>query len=267
MRKKLLVSLLLCAVLCLALGAAAYAESSYVGDAAQLLTDEQRASLEERCESAALEYGCGIYIVTVENYLGYGNSVESAAETIYNYSSLGLGEGRNGIMLLLSMDDRDYDLAAHGDFANAAFTDYGKELLADSFLDDFAEDGWYQGFSDYVSEAVRYMGYAREGSPVDVYGAQAQGGYGIIIAIIILVPCLIAFAVCMIFRAQMKTAKIQTGAADYIASKGVHMRIAQDLFTHRTQSVQVIPRNRGGGGGRGGTSVNSGGFSHHSGKF
>ncbi len=265
MRRRFFLCVLLCLALALFAAPFACADSLYVGDAAGLLTAEERTRLESDCAAVAEAHGCGVYIVTVPDYTAYGDSVESAAEAIYNGSALGVGEERNGILLLLSMAERDYDLAAYGSFANASFTDYGKELLADSFLDNFRRDDWYGGFSDFVREAANYMEYAESGSPVDVSGARSGGmSRGQKLLIIVLVPCLIALVVCVIFRAQMKTAKKQTRAGNYVAEDGVNMRIVRDLFTHRTQTVQVIQRSRGG---HGGTIINAGGFSHHSGKF
>lgn len=41
--------------------------------------------------------------------------------------------------MLLSMEYRDYDIMAHG-YGNIAFTDYGKEKMAERFLDEFGDD-------------------------------------------------------------------------------------------------------------------------------
>ena len=54
-------------------------------------------------------------------------------------------------MLALSMAERDFQMLAHGDTANAAFTDYGKYIMQDEFLDNFREDDWYGGFADYIA--------------------------------------------------------------------------------------------------------------------
>ena len=266
MRRRFFLCVLLCLALALFAAPFACADSLYVGDAAGLLTAEERARLESDCAAVAEEYNCGVYIVTVPDYTAYGYSVEAAAEAIYNGSALGVGAERNGILLLLSMAGRDYDLAAYGSLANASFTDYGKGLLADSFLDNFRRDDWYGGFADFVRESAACLDAAEHGSPVDVPGARSAGlSLGQKLLIIFLVPCLVALIVCVIFRAQMKTAKKQTRAGSYVVEGGVNMRIARDLFTHRTQTVQVIQRSSGGG--HGGTSINAGGFSHRSGKF
>ena len=83
--------------------------------------------------------------------------------------------------------------------------------------------------------------------------------------LIIVIPLVLALAVCLVLTGQMKTAKRKTEAGDYMVPNGVEMRIVQDMFTHRTVTRQVIQNENKGGGG--GTTVNSRGFSGKSGKF
>ena len=61
----------------------------------------------------------------------------------------------------------------------------------------------------------------------------------------------------------MKTAKMQEAAQDYIDQGGLVLTGQQDRFTHTTRSKRYIepPKDSGG------TTVNSSGSSHSSGKF
>ena len=140
MKKRFLFSLLLCAALLLALPHAARAEAKldYVSDYANILSAETRESLNSQAAQIAADTGCGVYIVVVDNYKTYVNgTIENFSEAIYKTYELGEGEGKNGVLLSMSMNDRDYDLTAYGDFGNYAFTDYGKQQLAGTFLDNY----------------------------------------------------------------------------------------------------------------------------------
>ncbi len=271
MKKRFIASLLLSLILLLCLGGSALAsgaDTGYVADAAGLLSDSQIQALESEAAAVSEKYGCGIYIVTVPDYSEYGYSVDIAAENIYTGMSFGLGAEKNGTMLLLSMEDRDYYHLSYGSVAHTAFTDYGIEQLAQSFLDDFRNDDWYGGFEDFIRECGLYLDYASQGTPVDVYQepyVPPTPGEKLIIAAPI--GCIAALIVCLIFRGQMKTAKKQTQARNYIEKNGVDMRVVQDHFTHRTQTVTVIRTDSGGSRGGGGTSINSRGFSGGGGKF
>ena len=94
------------------------------------------------------------------------------------------------------------------------------------------------------------------------------------LAIVIIVPLLIALIVCSRFKAQMKTAREKTQADDYLVPRSMELYVRQDTFTHRTESRTRIESDssssssRSGGGGGGGSSFHSGGGSSgRSGKF
>ena len=282
MKKKLTASLLLCAALLLPglpICARAEAQLDYVNDYAGLLSDEARAALNDRAARIAEDHACGVYVVTVDDYTDYVNGdIGSFSEEIYKAYELGVGEGRSGILLALSMEGRDFDLCAYGDFGNYAFTDYGKEQLEGSFLDNFRENDWEGGFADYIDSAGVLIERARNGDPLDRWIADppAPAPRGITPVeglLILLFPSGIGAAVVGGFRRQMKTAVRRTGASDYVDRGGVELREKQDQFINRSVSRRTVrkdpPSSSSGrsGGHWGGTSVNSGGFSHSSGKF
>ena len=131
---------------------------SHVTDEAGLLASGQRA-----------EDGFGAYLVFVEDYRAYyDGSVSSAAAQLFSDCNLGVGEQKDGIVLLLSMESRDYALAAHGDKGSYAFDDTGCSYLAEFFLDDFSEDRWYEGSVDFLSWTENYLDAADKGKPYTV---------------------------------------------------------------------------------------------------
>ena len=247
--------------------------TAFVFDLADLLSDSEELRLNEAAGEVSRRYGCGVYIAVFDDMAEYGyHNIESFAEAVFAEWDLGLGEDRTCISLVMSMSERDYDLCAHGDLAHTAFTDYGKEVLADEFKDNFRRDDWAGGFSDYIDQCGYMLGRAEQGDPIDVPsgGTRVQSdlkdrflhnlGPGIIVGIII------AFVYCGILKSKMKSAKIAREASAYIAPDGIRMQKEDDMFTHTTVTRQHIERDNDRGG-HGGTSVNSGGFSHSSGKF
>ncbi|MBQ9686668.1 MAG: TPM domain-containing protein [Oscillospiraceae bacterium] len=277
MKKKLFLSLLLAVLLLLSLGMSAHAEAQidYVTDTAGLLSAEEQSALNEQARQIAAATGCGVYVVTVDDYTKYvSGNIEDFSEAIYKTYDLGEGEGKDGILLALSMSERDYDLCAYGDFANYAFTDYGKDQLAGTFLDNFRRNDWAGGFRDYIANAAALIQRAKAGNPLDTYVYETEPGPRITpfsVVVVIGLPLLIASMVVGGFKKQMKTAVRQTEAYDYIGQGGARLRGQRDQFINRSVTRQVIrrePVSSGRPGGHaGGTHVNSGGFSHHSGKF
>lgn len=275
MKKRLF---LLCILLALVFGLSAAASAAqtdaqlpYIVDDANLLSADQQTQLEQRAEALADTYDCGVYIVTVEDFTEYTSSysIESFAEEVFQRYTLGVGEQDNGIMLVLSMADRDFDLCAYGSGANYAFTDYGKDWLANRFLDDFRDNDWYQGFSDYMTGSTRLLQLAAEGKPFD-YDTDPEylrSQRNFKIGIVVIVPLLIAMIACLVMKGQMKSAIRKTDADEYIPPRSMRLTLRTDQYLRTTQSRVRIESDRSSSGGHGGTSVNSGGFSHHSGKF
>ena len=77
-----------------------------------------------------------------------------------------MGEDRDGVILLMSMSDRKYATFFYGPKAEYAFDAYGQELMEEEFLDDFRDDDWYDGFSDYLEVCAEYLERAEAGDPV-----------------------------------------------------------------------------------------------------
>ena len=145
----LLLVLLFCLVLCVNAAAAEQtgAQLSYVTDAAGLLSENENMLLEKMAESVSQKYGVGVYIVTVEDYRDFhSEGVYKATYTIYHEYTMGEGPNRDGIMLLLSMDDRDWAMFCYGSRCEYAFNSYGQQKLEKVFLDNFGENDWYGGF-------------------------------------------------------------------------------------------------------------------------
>ncbi|MGN0982935.1 MAG: TPM domain-containing protein [Candidatus Limivicinus sp.] len=268
MRKKVILSLLLALCLVLSLGGAALASGEmavpHVTDTVGLLTQAEVLALEAQAEQIAADYGCAPYILVVENYRDYEdtNDVFEAGMNLYERWELGYGPEKNGLLLMLSMAERDYALVTYGSVTHRAFTDYGQDYLSDQFLDDFRNGDWAGGFRDYLDTGAWLLEQAKNGTPYDVSSAPEEPSFNFLI---ILIPLVLALVVCLILMAQMKTANLKTEAGDYMVQGGTDMRVVQDFFTHRTVTRQVIQNENKGGGG--GTTINSRGFSGKSGKF
>ena len=257
---------------------------NYIFDEANLISDENRGELERIAGRIAAEYDFGAYIIITPDYLTYGwNDVEDCAANLYHERNFGVGADRNGLLLLLSIGDRDYALYAYG-YGNTAFTDSGKYSLADDyFLDDFRENNFYQGFADYLNGVENYLKQANTGMAVDDYqdGYVDESGYHeyppqpLTIWNILTftgLPCLISGLICMGMKSRMKTVRKAASAGNYIPSGGFRLRVRDDRFTHTTESrvkIQKEENHSGGhsGGGGGGTTIRSDGGSSSSGKF
>ena len=257
---KKIVSIVFAIILVFGLSVCAYAEEQrFVFDEASILTYDEIEELNGKAKEITENYDCEVYVITFPSLDGY--EAWELNELLYAELKEVYGASENVIILMLAMEERQYDILAHG-YGNTVFTDYGKDVMAERFLDDFANDDWYWGFYDYRSTCDEFLIMAVNGEPFDI-GSESESGanfFGVIIAIVF--SCLIAFVVCMILSAQMKTARIATEAHDY--AKQLNLTNQYDIFSHRdVRRVYNPPQENNGGG----TTINSGGFSHKSGGF
>ena len=263
MKKRLLCLLLvLVTALALCVSAAAAAQTgaqlNYVTDAAGLLREGERARLEKMAEAVSQKYRVGVYIVTVEDFRDYhADGVYKATYTIYHNYTMGEGPNRDGIMLLLSMDDRDWAMFCYGSRCEYAFNSYGQEKLEKVFLDDFRENDWYGGFEDYVKECRVYLEKASAGKPV-----RASLFYPLLI--VIGLSLLAAAAVVAVIWQKMDTVSEKATANAYV-SAGLRLTEQTDQFTHKTTSSRKIERSSSSGSSS--QSESGGGGSGRSGKF
>lgn len=230
---------------------------SNVTDAARILTDEEDYNLEEKAQAVSKKYGVGVYIVTVNDYTDYSSEgAYEAAYGIYHYYKMGEGEDRDGIMLFLSMEDRDWAMFCYGDKSEYAFNSYGQAQLEKVFLDNFKEDDWYGGFTDYINACDEYLEKAQEGHPV-------RKSPAMYILISVVVSLVVAFLIVYGLVSKMKNVGLKATANAYV-NGNLHLTRKSDRFTHRTTTRVKIQREPPSGGS---TSHSGGGGSGRSGKF
>lgn len=250
----LMIALMMSLILVLPVQAA---EKLYVEDAAGLMSAGEQQELEQQARSLSEQYGVGVYIVTVDDYRNYTNGdLYDAVDYFYQ------GMEENGLMLMLSMAERDYIILAYGQRAQYAFNDAGLDALEDYFLDDFGNDEWYAGFSDYLSWSADYLEQAEQGTPysddhVPMSASQRTTAIAIRVGIIVLVPLLIAGGYILVLSAKMKSVAAAVQADAYVSGE-LNLTINSDLYSHTTTIRERIEKESG---------SSSGGGSGRSGKF
>lgn len=257
MKKKItamLVALLLVLALCVPAAAESGSGITCVYDMAGLLTEAECQRLENRAVEISRRNSCGVYIVTLPDYQEFGSgSIYDVTTEIYNdpESGFGIGAGREGIILLLSMAQREYALFVHGENAEYAFDSYGQAQLEDYFLPAFGSDSWYEGFEGYLIGCSEYLVLARNGDPV-----RESPVKGVIT--VVAISCLIALLVCMILKSKMNTVHRKVEAHEYVAAGGLRLTGSYDNYTHTTEERRIIEKKSeshsgGGGSGRSGS--------------
>ena len=235
------------------------ADMNYIFDLTDQLSFDEWAKLEARAEEISLRHGCGVYVAFVEDFTKYygGNDVYKTTYQLYHSNELGMGENRDGIIILLSMDDRDYAMFVYGKNAEYAFNKYGQEQLEDAFLGYFGDNDWYGGASHYLDTCDEYLTLAEEGDPVR---KNPLPMYLIVVA----ASCVISGIICLVMKGKLRTVHKKVEANEYVAAGGLTLTKQYDRYTHTTETRRKIHDDSDSGST---SSCSGGGGSGRSGKF
>lgn len=231
---------------------------THVTDTYGLLSQSEKDTLEQQAADISEVYGCSLYILVVKDFTEYSDSTFQFAMDVFDNYKLGWGSERTGVLLMLSMAERDYELLFHGSLTDTAFTEYGRDKMEDRFLNYFRDNDFYGGFREYLSCSAEYLQAAADGHPVDKEKSFPFFAF---------IPGLLAaLGVSGGMTASMHSEGTKKDARGYMVPGSVQLNLRTDQFTHRT--VTRTPRQTSSTrSSSGGSSHHSGGYSGRSGKF
>lgn len=234
----------------------------YVFDISDLLTYEEWAELEARAADISKRQHCGVYFALVDDYTVIADDVYEATYQIYHELELGSGEDRDGIIVLLSMDNRKYAMFVYGEYAEYAFDTYGQDELEGRFLGFFGYDDWYGGITHYLDACDEFLTKADAGDPVRLSYWENFWEYFPAVAVL---ACLPTGSICIWLMRGMKSVRQKKEADAYLTEGGLHLTQQYDQYTHTTETRTKIQEESSSGGST--CSESGGGGSGRSGSF
>jgi uncharacterized protein len=211
-------------------------------------------------------------VVAAVKSLG-GKTAEAYADNYYDYNGYGMGSGHDGILLLISMADRDWAITTHG-FGIPAFTDAGQAYIVDRFRPDLSAGNYAAAFNRFADLCDDFLTRAKTGNPYDTNNLQNREGFwhGFLNLLVFSLPMgvILAFIITGIMKSSLKSVRMQAAANSYVREGSLNITDRRDVFLNRVVSKTARPKSSSGGRG-GGSSIrlSSSGRSHggSSGKF
>lgn len=266
MMKRKLICFLFAVLILLSLPLCVLAEENLyrIVDHADLLDSAEESALETKAQLLRDEYNMDVVILTV-NALD-GKTPQDYADDYYDENGYGLDDERSGVLLLLSMEERDWYLSTRG-AAEYALTDYGIQCIGEETISYFGI-GYDAGFNYFLDALPEYFDAYENGTPIDGY-ADYSGNYyhgdqeeivyyeeeftpSVLLSAII--GIIVAGISILIMRFGMNTKRPQHSAAGYMNKNSFQMRQQQDLFLYSNVSKVRRQENKPSSGG-GGSSV------------
>lgn len=215
--------------------AAAAEEAPNLEDKADLLTDSEEEVLSDRLNEISDDYGCQVAVVTV-NSTGSRTATEYA-ERYFKKNGYGYGTDQNGIILLISAEDRNWALTTHGD-ATRIFTDGRQKYMSNKFVPYLSDDEYAEAFSQYAGICNSYLAHAdaddddSDTSPLSAVWIPVSFGIGAGIGLIIL----------LIAKSRLKTVHFQKEAGQYAKEDTFHLTDSKDIYLYTSVTKTPKPK-------------------------
>ena len=249
MKKRILVlfwCVLILAVLPFA-GNAASGLDSRLYDSADILTAAEEVRVLDQLNSISQRLGVDIVVASVPD-LG-GISANRYVENFYDSNEIGTGSRRDGVLLLLAMEERDYRILSNGMPGDAIDNDT-IDAIGDIIVDDLSSGAYADAFIAFARQCEYYIDGYVNGFPFPVWdNLKTCLIIGLVIAgIAVIVMCM-----------QLKSVGKQQGAAAYTRPGSMQLTHSSDIFLYRNISKVKIQTNSSSGGGSSGGSRHIGG--------
>lgn len=241
-------------VLCLSLALPVMAQKVLprLVDQADLLTDVEEAAVLSALDAVSENHGLDVVVVTADT-LG-GQSPMAYADDFYDYN----GYAPDGILLLVSMEDRDWWISTTG-YGITVFTDAGIEYLGEQFVPALTDGDYVGAFETYAETCDTFITQAEAGDPYDTHNLPKEPfGFFFNLLICVAIGFVIALIATAIMKGKLKSVHAQSGAADYVKPGSMNVTHRQDLFLYREVHKREKPKETSGSS----THTSSSGRSH-----
>ena len=241
-----------------------------ITDDAQLLTPEQLQELCGLVRELTAQYQTDFVIVTVESL--DGKSPEQYANDFYDGNNCGFGQNRDGILMLLAMNSRNYYFLTNGTPTQKLAQAGGISALEDKVVPHLSSGDYYTAFRTFLETSSAIIAH-----PTSAPGATSPTynddfiyiGFDDIpttadrmqrVGVFAVIGLIVGFVTTFLMKRSMKTARLKANATDYVRPGSFQLTRQQDLYLYRTRTrVRVQSSNSSSGGGRSGGSRGGGG--------
>lgn len=214
-------------------------------DEAGLLGAEEADALSVRLKDLSENLQMDVVIVTVEQL--DGKSAMEYADDYYDTYGYGYGNDRDGVMLLLAMEERDWWITTRG-YGRTAFTDAGIDYIGEKITGELGEGNYAQAFDHYADLCEEFVVQARSGEPYDTGHLPKEKlsplwifgdlGIGVILSLIL----------GLITKSKLKTVRKKETAADYTVPGSVSMYMNTDQLVNQYVTQKHIQKSSGSSG-------------------
>lgn len=216
-------------------------------DEADLLTDREEVALDAKLADISAAYNAQVVICTVSSVAG-GN-VERYIDVLYDTMGFGYGANRDGVLMLVCMDPRQFWTIGNG-FAHVAIGNDEIDMIGDAIVSDLSNGNYAAAFEEFAEQCAYYLDGHLNGFPF---------AFGKNLLICLAIGIALGLIVAFVLKAQLKTVRRQDRANAYVKQNSMKLTAQSDVYLYRT--VSRTPKSSGGSSGSGSSGRSKGGRS------
>lgn len=267
MKKNILITMLTL-VLCLFMIVPALAEGENTGDGfadeyyrlldmASLLSDEDVDSLTARLDELSLRQKMDVVIATTNTL--EGKSVVAYADDLYDNCSFGYGANRDGLILVISMEDNDWYISTCG-YGVTAFTDAGIKYIGEQIVPYLSDKDFAGAFATYITLCDEFITQARTDKPYDIGSLPRKPMSPAWILVCLILGLILSCVTVGKMKAKLTTVRAQAAANSYMKNDSMNITDSREMFLYK--NVTRTKRSNESSGGGSSTHTSSSGTSH-----
>lgn len=215
-------------------------EMSRLVDDANLLTEDEETQLLGTLDEISKRQEVDVAVITANSL--DGRTAMEAADDLFDYCGYGFGTGRDGLLFLISMGEREWHISTHG-YAVTAFTDAGLEFISEQFIDDLKDGNYAAVFQTYAEWCDNFITQAKTGAPYDVDNLPKLPFSVLGVGIFSLgVGFLAALFVTGIMKGRLKSVHSQRKSDAYIKKDSFKLDKRDDLFLYKDVRRRLKPK-------------------------
>ena len=222
-------------------------EYSRFQDPDGILSGDEAEELNEKLDEISHDQEFDVTAALV-NSLG-GSSVQDYADDLYDMCDFGYGADRDGVLLLVSLEDHDWYISTSG-YGITAFTDAGIQYIGEQIKPDLADGNYLDAFEIYADQCDNFITQANSGEPYDVDHMPKEPGLGG------------ALIVVGVNKSELKSVGMQQEARNYVRPGSMKVTNSSDFFLYRKVTRTEKPQQKSSGSGGSSTHTSSSGNTH-----
>lgn len=215
-------------------------------DMASLLSDEEVDSLTSRLDELSLRQKMDVVIATTDTL--DGKSVVEYADDLYDYCSFGYGANRDGLILVISMEDNDWYISTCG-YGITVFTDAGIEYIGKQIVPYLSDSDFTRAFATYITLCDEFITQAKTDKPYDIGTLPREPLSPAWILVSLIVGLILSCTTVGKMKAKLVTVRTQAAADSYIKPGTLNINDSREMFLYRSVTRTQKPKNNSSSGG------------------